>query len=264
MVSKEEGYRLEISRTLPGRIGRWILVGTALVTSVGAITPWYSQSQAGLARKASIRSFAEDFESSEYYPIYRACRLVHALTVHSVDRRIGIEENWLQWSMGQFYPPLLRTQDADRILEQGKGDCAERVAVLQALVHRSHLETRIVGLGGHVVLEIRANRTWYTVDPDYGIVYVGTVEELSTSRNAYLAKPLIRTGAPPDTIDRYVSLLKSVDDNISMPRNSPISPRLYWIERISFFLVYALPCALWILCGLLWLSPTGQENRIMA
>lgn len=260
MVSKEEICHWDISRRPPGWIGRWVLVGISLATSAGAIAPWCFQSSAGLARRASIRSFAEDFESAEYYPIYRACRLVHASTQHSVDRRIGVGENWIQWSLGQLYPPLLRTQDAERILEQGIGDCAERVAVLQSLVRRSRLETRIVGLGGHVVLEVHANGTWYTADPDYGVVYRGTVDELATSSREKLAKPLIRTGAPLATIHRYVSLLKSVEDNIAMPLNCPISPRLHWVEKISSFILNALPCTLWMLCGLIWLPHIGEKT----
>lgn len=259
MVSLDEDGSFRTIRDRSGSIGRWILIGVSVATSLGAIAPWWSQSSDGLSRKVAVRSFSEDFESATYYPIFRACRLIHALTEHTVDRQIGIEENWLQWSLGQFYPPLLRTQDAERILEQGKGDCSERVAVLQWLVRRSRLDTRIVGLGGHVVLEIHANGTWYTADPDYGIVYLGRVEELSTSSPAYLAKPLIRTGTPSEVIDRYATLLTSVEDNLVMPLNSPISPRLHWVEKLCFFFVNAIPCALWILCGLLWLSPSGRD-----
>jgi hypothetical protein len=257
MVSAEEVYRSEVSRMLSGLMGRWILIGLSLATSLGAITPWGWQSSAGGARRASVRSFAEDFESAKYYPIYRACRLVHTHTEHSIDRRIGIGENWIQWSLGQFYPPLLRTQNADHILEFGKGDCSERVAVLQSLVRKSRLNTRIVGLGGHVVLEVYANGKWYTADPDYGVVYSGTVDSLKDSSPGYLAMPLIRAGMHRDIVDRYVSLIKSSGDNVVMPLNSPISPRLHWVEEISFFLVITLPCVLWMLCGLLWWNLPG-------
>lgn len=250
MVVREEGYRFAILRSRSGLIGRWILLSLSLLTSLGAISPWWFQSSTGLARRDKLLSFAEDFQSAKRYPVFRACRLVHAMTEHRVDRRLAIWENWIQWTLGQFYPPLLRTQNAGRILERGQGDCSERVAVLQSLVRQSRLNTRIVGLGGHVVLEVQANGKWYTADPDYGVVHRGTVDELAAASYDHLEAPLLRTGTQPQVIDRYVFLFQSVEDNIAMRLNAPLSPRLHWVEEFSFFIVIALPCTLWILCGL--------------
>ena len=256
-----ENYHLENSLASWGHYHRSIVFGFCVLTAIGAISSLWWRSSEGSVRRTAIQSFAEDFQGAEYYPIHRACRLVHTLTEHRVDRRIGIWENWIQWTLGQIHPPLLRTQDVVRILEVGHGDCSERVAVLQHLVRRSRLNTRIVGLGGHVVLEVQANGKWYTADPDYGVVYIGTVDKLATSSPRFLEKPLFRNGEQRDIVERYVSLLQSTEDNVPMPLNSPISPRLYRVEQLSFFMVIAIPCFLWMLWGLMrWNSPRPAKR----
>jgi len=169
------------------------------------------------------------------------------LTEHRTDRQIAPWENWIQWSLGQVYAPLLRTQNPDLILDQGYGDCSERVAVLQSLFRLARIPTRIVGLGGHVVLEVQANGKWYTADPDYGVVHFGTVEELAGVAENTLGHPLNRAGYSQETIDRYIELFRSQADNTALPLNSPISPRLYHAEQFSALLLVMLPCVLWLL-----------------
>lgn len=254
MVSKEDGLESFPPRDGWRRLGIWMLVGSAIATSFGAMVSWCSQSTAGVTRRETLRAFVEDFRTAKRYPVFRACRLVHSLTEHRVDRRIDLSENWIQWTLGQFYPPFLRTQNAARILERGQGDCSERVAVLQHLLRQSLLPTRIVGLGGHVVLETYANGKWYTADPDYGVLYVGTVDALATAEPGYLAAPLLRVGCTSDSIDRYIQIFQSVGDNVPMRLNAPLSPRLHGLEAWSTFLVFALPCVLWMLSGFLWFN----------
>jgi hypothetical protein len=237
------------------RLASWLCFLAAAAASIGVAAPWLFESQEGALRRSTLRSFAEDFHGARRYPVYRACRLVHSMTEHRIDRRIDPTENWVQWTLGQFYPPLLRTRDPDRILEKGYGDCSERVVVLRTLAMRSGLPSRIVGLGGHVVLEIFANGKWFTADPDYGVVYVGTVEELARCDPDYLANPLLDAGYPKHQIDAYIQILQSNDDNIAMPIDSPISPRLYWLEEMSGFVLLAMPCILWLLNGFLWFHP---------
>ncbi len=234
---------------------RGMLLGLAILLSLGAVAPWLSRSSEGESRLLTLRSFAEDFEGSRRYPIYRACRLVHTLTEHRVDQQIAPWDNWIQWSLGQLYAPLLRTQNPDLILEQGYGDCSERVAVLQSLLSLSQIPSRIVGLGGHVVLEVQVNGKWLTADPDYGVVHFGTVEELADAAEGALERPLHRGGYPRETMDRYVELFRSQDDNTALPMNTPISPRLYHVERFTSVLLVILPCVFWMLTFFASLAP---------
>jgi hypothetical protein len=45
------------------------------------------------------------------------------------------------------------------------------------------------------------------------------------------------------TIERYLAILGSPADNVSLPEGSPLSPRLFLIERACRWLVWALPLA---------------------
>jgi hypothetical protein len=229
------------------RVLRSCVLPLAILSSIGSVLPWLFGSTEGVLRRNTLRSFAEDFQGASRYPVYRACRLVHSLTEHRVNCNVTPLDNWIQWSLGQIYPPLLRSQVADRILERGEGDCSERVAVLQSLFRESRLPTRIVGLGGHVVLEVYANGIWYMADPDYGILAFGIVEQVATDAERRVVIPLKRAGYSQAVIDRYLEILQSMEDNIRMPTNSPISPRLHWIEEATRILLVALPCGLWVM-----------------
>jgi len=222
------------------------------------MAPSWLASREGVERRGAIRSFAEDFSSSKYYPVHRACRLVHVLTSHGVDRRISASENWIQWSLGLFYPPLMRSQRADCILEHGVGDCSERVAVLQELIREARLPTRIVGLDGHVVLEVHANGKWYTADPDYGVTFPVSVNELAQSSEEYLNDFLVRGGFDARTIQEYQRIVRSEEDNQAMPINAPLSPRLFLIEQLCDVGIIVLPCTFWALYGLLWLARSEE------
>ncbi len=235
-----------------GPILRYLIFLLAGLTSLGAIAPWCSKNQDGQARRLALQSFSEDFSPDQHIPVYRACRLVHSLTEHTDGRRVAWYENWIQWSVGHIYAPLKRTQLTERILEQGHGDCSERVAVLQALFQKWQVTTRIHGLGGHVVLEVFANGKWYTLDPDYGVTYPRSFRELQHGDERLVADALLRKGYSADVVDRYVEILRSSDDNILLPPHSALSPRLYRIELICEVLLVILPCGLWSILVVLW------------
>jgi hypothetical protein len=231
----------------------------AVLTTVGAVAPSWSSSSEGRERRNRLQGFADDFADGWYYPIHRSCRLVHSLTEHSIERRIAPRENWLQWVAGQFYPPLQRTQRVDRILERGIGDCSERVIVLQTLVRKQLLPTRIVGLGGHVVLEVQANRKWYTADPDYGVVFPWSVERMSELPDRAIAWILAEAGYSLPQIAEYLRIVKSTEDNIAMPLNTPLSPRLAWLETICHHGIIVLPAAMWSLLGILAMTRSRRS-----
>lgn len=171
---------------------------------------------------------------------------VHHNTTHDVTRQIHPSENWIQWIAGQFYSPLLRTQNPKLLAAVGRGDCSERAAILQWLLHRNGISSRFVGLGGHVVLEAKADGKLWTLDPDYGLVFPIGVQPLSESASTPLQICLIQAGVDPQRTRNYEAILTSTQDNVYLPWNTPISPRLRAFEELCDWLLWCSPAVAWI------------------
>lgn len=237
-----------------------VVLGLMAVGSTVAVVgaPFFRPDKAD-ARLEHFKAVAASFADQENFQVARANRFVHAITTHSVDRRILLRENWVQWFLGQFYRPLLRSQDPLRIVEGGAGDCSERVAVLQWIARQAKCPTRIVGLGGHVVLEVFAKGKWVAADPDYGVTFSTDVQTLTHGGSKYVASQLQRVGVDEATIENYLGILQSSGDNISMGVNEPLSPRLKVVEDWCEIARVSLP---WFFLGLLLIVPLAWTGDI--
>ncbi|MFN7735487.1 MAG: hypothetical protein ACK5O8_05170 [Pirellula sp.] len=235
----------------------------AIVSSLAVVaTPLFRPDEAE-ARVEQFKAVATSFAGQDDFQVSRANRFVHSITTHSVDRKVMLRENWVQWCLGHVYPPLLRSQNALRIVEGGIGDCSERVAVLQWIARQSQCPTRIVGLGGHVVLEVFSKGKWVAADPDYGVTFSTDVQTLTHGGAKYVAWQLQRAGVDAPTIENYLSILQSAGDNVSMGLNEPLSPRLKVLEDWCEIARVAFP---WFFFGLLLVVPMAWpgERRVQA
>jgi hypothetical protein len=190
-----------------------------------------------------LLSYLNSIEAGATFDLNVATDCVFQNTLHSDARRISPMENWLQWSLGQAYPPLQRTQDTRRLIAGGIGDCSERSQILKLLVEAAGHKCRFVGLTGHVVLEACIQGEWHTADPDYGVVYPCDVSTLAREASL-LRRHLSLVGHNPSQIETYLALVQSTEDNIVLPVGSPLSPRLHAIERLCDWLAIAAPWAL--------------------
>jgi len=166
---------------------------------------------------------------------------------HSDGRRVHVTENWLLWSAGHVYEPISHTQRTQRIIAGGAGSCSERCQILKSIVERAGLSCRFVGLKGHVVLEIQTPSGWQIADPDYGVVYPVGLADLQSEEGARLMRVMLSArGFSTQTIDEYVRLFHSADDNVTLSVGSPLSPRLLMFESIADWLVWIIPAVLLI------------------
>ena len=182
-----------------------------------------------------------------------AVNQVHAATVHADDRRITVSESWVQYLAGLFYRPLLRTQRTERLLAGRVGNCSERAQILKSICESAGYQTRFCGLNGHVVLEVKKDGEWYTLDPDYGVTFPMPMRSLAHHENtAVVRRQLARSGHDSATIDEYLRILHSTNDNVVLGMGVPLSPRLYRIEQICDWLSWIIPLGLMALgCTLL-------------
>jgi len=177
--------------------------------------------------------------------LVNANHFVFRNTTHDITRQITPTENWIQWIAGQYYSPLLRTQNPKLLASLGRGDCSERAAVLQWLLQRNGISSRFVGLGGHVVLEAQVDGTLWTLDPDYGLVFPLAVQALSEEASVPLRTGLQQAGVDPTSTLNYESILSSTHDNVYLPWDAPLSPRLRAFEELCEWLLWCSPVVAW-------------------
>lgn len=193
-------------------------------------------------REHALTWCIERAQTSGSFDLALAVVRVHEGTKHSDERRIRPTEDWLQWSLGQFYEPLSHTQDASLLLKDGLTSCAERAQILKTMAEAAGLPCRFVGLQGHVVLEVQQDGAWCYADPDYGISFAAGVAEMSRPESLpQVARRLADRGWSEERIALYLHLLGTTEDNQTRPVGEPISPRLYWIEQACHVLRWQAP-----------------------
>ena len=176
--------------------------------------------------------------------------IISASLVHSDKRRIQLYENWLLWLGGKLYEPLSRTQDAERIVEGRGGLCSEVSAVMNRIAERNGLEARFIGLNGHVVSEIKTETGWRVADPDYGVTYAVGLGYLEGENGPQTMKSALSgMGYNDQTIEYYIKIFQSSEDNGVSDVGIALSPRLYRAEMIAEWLKWIIPVLL-ILAGI--------------
>jgi len=184
--------------------------------------------------------------------------LIFESIAHSDNRKVQIFENWLLWLGGKFYEPLSRTQNPRRIVSGEGGICSEVSTVFNSIARLNGFETRFVGLNGHVVSEIRTDNGWRVVDPDYGVTYPVGLEVLEKKEGDPLMRQLLKNrGYREETIDGYIQLFQSSEDNKVTEVDVALSPRLYAIESATEWLKWIIPMII-IFLGFITSSERGQ------
>ena len=95
-----------------------IIAGTRLTKERGSVLDNEARLQS-----ERLDSYWRDLRQGGDFNLRSATRLIYENTTHSDDRRISFTENWIQWLIGQFYDPLLQTQDTSRIIRGNQTNC---------------------------------------------------------------------------------------------------------------------------------------------
>ena len=62
------------------------------------------------------------------------------------------------------------TWDTEEALQRGVGLCSQQAMALHGLLKMFGIESRVMGLSGHVICIVHINEKWIVADPDYGVV----------------------------------------------------------------------------------------------
>lgn len=100
----------------------------------------------------------------------------------------------------------------------GTGFCDDMSSALHWIWRELGMEARVVGLGGHVVAEVRVGDRWEMYDPDYGVYmlngagFVASVSDLELDQAPLSAPAESLRGYPH--VRNLAELYASVDDNL--------------------------------------------------
>ena len=191
-------------------------------------------------------------KKSEDFNLEKMNNLIFESIQHSDKREILFFENWSQWILSKIYNHLKKTQDATLIVDSGMGICSEVVTVMKKIALTNNLNSRIIGLNGHVLIEVYIDDKWYLADPDYGFIFDSSYEQILSLDNvqikSLISKKLSSRGFNDKFTDTYFNIFTSIDDNIILSEGEFLSQRLYFLEMtlksfnwfftlISFFML---------------------------
>ena len=181
--------------------------------------------------------------------VHNACNAVYYGMFHSEQRRITFFENWLMWLAGKIYQPLSHTQDAVLLVKGGAGNCNERAQVLMDIYKLNGLHSNFIMLNGHVTLQVFFKGRWIITDPDFGLVFNGSMKEMSLPAGLkYIDSVLTKKGFSKYIKDRYLYFWGVTFDDIVLPLNKVSSSKLYRAEKISQWMRWIIPAVIVLIC----------------
>ncbi|MCG8544201.1 MAG: hypothetical protein MJE12_08345 [Alphaproteobacteria bacterium] len=234
--------------------GRTAEIGYSRITDANSFGIKMTRADA-LAAYAEARTIAD-----EPARIRRITEIVTASTVHyyPVARRgtafsITAHENFLLWALAQFSPLIERLgfapQDPYEFLqgakswERGAGLCGELATIAIHLLQEAGIKAGKAALQGHVVaLAQTTDGSHFVVDPDYGFVIEGRLDEVASQPSRIVAAA--RSGGHTLKAAQNLAKIYGPEGNIAFWNGDrAYRPLGYWIERIAYALKWLLPVA---------------------
>ena len=214
-----------------------------------------------MTRADALGAYAEaQTIADEAARIHRIREIVTASTVHYYPAAkrdtafsIPVHENFLLWALAQSSPLLERfgfaTLDPYEFLdgakswERGAGLCGELATVAIHLLERAGIKAGKAGLNGHVVALARtSDGRHFVVDPDYGFVIEGSLNEVA-SRPEQVVAAASSSGHPLKTAHNLAKIYGPEGNVEFWNGDRGYRPLGYWVERIAYGLKWLLPVA---------------------
>lgn len=140
----------------------------------------------------------------------------------------------------------------EKVLESGFGLCSQASIALYDYLVENKQEAKIIGLHGHVVVELRLDKKNFIMDPDYNVVFAGTFEDLSKItdkiRRAYSA-----SGYSDELVKKIVEKYESDKNN---------SSKNLWQYYPKYFLFYySMELLKWLLPSVIIIYNAFQVRK---
>jgi hypothetical protein len=193
-------------------------------------------------------AYKTDSESIEEY-VARLTALVsnRMLLINPKYAKPTVCENWVLWVRSQVLGEY-EWLDTERAVRLGGGFCSQHAIVFNNVLREQGIDSRILGLGGHVLNEVLIEGQWRVYDPTYNVVFGASLDELESDPDVvYQAYRSI--GRPDSEAKHWQNVFSTKADNWHFRSSRTYDLAGYLIERASFFLIWFVPATL-VLLGL--------------
>ena len=161
------------------------------------------------------------------------------------NQLIPITENFILYFMGTLTDiPEYRKYhftNYERSLKRGIGICGDASMVLSQLLAIHDIDSKIVSLDGHVVLEVQSIQTKYIADPDFGVILPYTLETIRKSPEI-IAELYGKEGYTESDIKALADAFTS--KATFWKGANHFMTNKYYFERLSYVLKWLIPLVL--------------------
>jgi hypothetical protein len=170
--------------------------------------------------------------------------LISQRTVYLESRQIRptIAENWILWAYA-LQRGRYTWSSPERAIKAGGGYCDQHSVILQGLLLRAGIPSRIVTLSGHVLNEVQLGGRWRVVDSTFDVMFDRSIEELSRTPDAVF-QAYVDAGQTPANARRWTDALVSLNDNRTEYRIEDYVGRPYYVEKLAIPGVWIIPALL--------------------
>jgi len=169
-------------------------------------------------------------------------------------------ENWILWARGQRrgYHEWLDTKRAVRL---GGGYCSQHAIVFDNLLDEQGIESRILGLSGHVINEVLIDNKWKVFDPNYNVVFDESLSELERNPQ-HVYQAYLDAGYGEGTARNWQEVYGTPENNFHFRNSQSYSSTIYLIfEKLALKLIWFIPAFLLVtgLLARLWLAREDSQ-----
>lgn len=172
-----------------------------------------------------------------------------------LNLRVPLNENFLLFLASYIYPRVWERYEfsnPQKAIERGIGLCGQKAIIITQLLANKGIETKVIGLDGHVVATSQVNlesNQWWVVDADYGVVIEHDIVEIENDPE------IIRVyysdaGYADHTIDALVEIYGKEGNylpiGVSMTAYHPNRLYVEYIEYLAYIMKWLIPIVLMI------------------
>ncbi len=94
------------------------------------------------------------------------------------------QHNWVLYILSCLKgDSFLFTQNSKYIILTSAAVCSQKARLVNEIAKSNRIEARFITFEGHVVSEVKVNKDWFILDPDFGIVLPFGFSGLKYSKN---------------------------------------------------------------------------------